>query len=136
MTLTSELKPGAAALSSVEMEAGAWLVRAPASVSLSETRSIEREVLRAAVAGRRTIVLDLAGVSELAAGLLGGILRMRRGLGAIGGRLVLVVDGPPVDVLVRVSVVQALVDVVGSVEDAAVLVASDAPRFRRAGVTG
>jgi hypothetical protein len=133
LPLTRELTPGAAALSAVETEAGAWLVRAPASVSLSVTRSIEREVLRAAVAGRRTIVLDLAGVSEFAAGLLGGILRMRRGLGAIGGRLVLVVDGPPVDVLVRVSVIQALVDVVGSVEDAAVLPAADTPRFRRPG---
>jgi anti-anti-sigma regulatory factor len=112
---------------------GASLISAHGRVALQETRVIEREALEAAVAGRRSIVLDLTDVTQLGPGLLGGILRMRRGLGAIGGRLVLVVDGPPADALVRVSVIQALVDVVPTIEDAAALLGPGGPRLRRSG---
>lgn len=109
------------AVSSQAFGDGACLVRACGAISLAETRAIEHAALRAAIAGRRTIVLDLTGVTDLGGGVLGGILRLRRGLGAIDGRLVLVVDGPPADVLIRISVIQILVDVVASVDDAAEL---------------
>jgi anti-anti-sigma regulatory factor len=126
-------RAGVLALPDGEPVPGASLISAHGRVALQETRVIEREALEAAVAGRRSIVLDLTDVTQLGPGLLGGILRMRRGLGAIGGRLVLVVDGPPADALVRVSVIQALVDVVRTIEDATALVAADGPRFRRSG---
>lgn len=108
----------------------AWLVAPRGEVFLRETRAIERAVLRAAIDGWRVVVLDLTGVATPGGGLLGGILRMRRGLGAIGGRLLLVVDGPPVDALVRVSVIEALVEVVPTVDAAVTLLAGTDQRFR------
>lgn len=118
-----EARGAAGAPSSQAFGDGACLIRACGAVALPETRAIEQAVIAAATGGRRAIVLDLTGVTDLGAGLLGGILRIRRGLGAIDGRLVLVVDGPPADALISVSVVQVLVDVVATVDEASALLA-------------
>jgi anti-anti-sigma regulatory factor len=93
------------------------------AVSLAETRALEGAVLESVLRGRRAVILDLRRVTHVGGGLLGGILRMRRGLTRVGGDLALVADGPPIDELVEVSVLRALVSVATTPEEALACVA-------------
>jgi anti-anti-sigma factor len=91
---------------------GTCVVTVSGPVALQEARRIERAVLDEVRCGRCRIVLDLRGITTLGTGLLGALLRMRRGLTRVDGDLVLVVDGPPADGLVQAAVLDALVPVV------------------------
>jgi anti-anti-sigma regulatory factor len=97
------------------------LVVAHGSVGLAETRTLEGAVLESVLRGRRTVIVDLRHVTHVGGGLLGGILRMRRGLTRVGGELALVADGPPIDELVEASVLRALVSVATTPEEALAL---------------
>jgi anti-anti-sigma regulatory factor len=94
------------------------LVVVRGSVSVAETRALEGAVLESVLRGRRTVILDLRRVTHVGAGLLGGILRMRRGLSGVDGQLALVADGSPIDELIDVSVLRALVRVAATPEEA------------------
>jgi anti-anti-sigma regulatory factor len=98
------------------------------AVSLAETRALEGAVLESVLRGRRAVILDLRRVTQVGGGLLGGILRMRRGLTRVGGELALVADGPPIDELVEVSVLRALVSVATTPEEALAFVADGSVR--------
>jgi hypothetical protein len=103
---------------SVDLAQSTSLVIVRGSIGVSETRALEGAVLESVLRGRRAVVLDLRGVTHVGAGLLGGILRIRRGLTGVDGRLVLVADGSPIDELVEVSVLRALVSVATTPEEA------------------
>lgn len=105
------------------------LVVVRGSVSLAETRALEGAVLESVLRGRRAVILDLRRVTRVGAGLLGGILRMRRGLTRVGGELALVVDGPPIAELVEASVLRALVSVATTPEEALACVADGSARW-------
>jgi anti-anti-sigma factor len=98
------------------------------AVSLAETRALEGAVLESVLRGRRAVILDLRRVTHVGGGLLGGILRMRRGLTRVGGELALVADGPPIGELVEVSVLRALVRVATTPEEALAFVADGSVR--------
>jgi anti-anti-sigma regulatory factor len=99
------------------------------SVGLAETRALEGAALESVLRGRRTIIVDLRRVTRVGAGLLGGILRMRRGLTGVDGHLALVVDGPPIDELVEATVLRALVGVATTPEDALACVGDGSARW-------
>jgi anti-anti-sigma regulatory factor len=99
------------------------------SVSIAETRAVEGTVLESVLRGRRTVILDLRRVTCVGAGLLGGILRMRRGLNGVNGELALVADGSPVDELVEASVLRALVSVATTPEEALACVDDGSARW-------
>lgn len=105
------------------------LVVVRGSVSLAETRALEGAVLESVLRGRRTVILDLRRVTCVGAGLLGGILRMRRGLTCVDGQIALVADGPPIDELVEASVLGALVSVATTPEEALASVADGSARW-------
>lgn len=105
------------------------LVVVRGSVSLAETRALEGAVLESVLRGRRAVILDLRGVTRVGAGLLGGILRMRRGLTCVDGQIALVADGPPIDELVEASVLRALVSVATTPEEALACVADGSARW-------
>jgi anti-anti-sigma regulatory factor len=107
----------------------ASLVVVRGSVSVAETRALEGAVLESILRGRRTVIVDLRHVTQVGAGLLGGILRMRRGLSGVAGELALVVDGPPIDELVEASVLRALVSVATTPEEALALVDAGTARW-------
>ena len=88
------------------------------TVGLVEARRLERVVVDELLAGDRLFVLDLRGVTRVDAGLLGVVLRMLRGLGAVGGRLVLVGAGGVTAEFIGVTALQALVDVASTPEEA------------------
>ncbi|MGZ4270122.1 MAG: STAS domain-containing protein [Solirubrobacteraceae bacterium] len=98
-------------LESVDLGAQACMVVVRGGVGVREARALQATALECVLRGRRAVVVDLRGVTHLGAGLLGSILRMRRGLSAVEGHLALVVDGPPVRELVEASVLRALVHV-------------------------
>ena len=68
-------------------------------------------------------MLDLASVTAVGPGLLGVLLRIRRGVTGVGGRLVLVVAGPPVSELVATSLLGRLIDVAPDRKRALALIA-------------
>ena len=78
------------------------------SVALPEARLLEGRALDAVRRGHRRIVVDLSAVSAIHAGLIGALLRIRRGLTRIDGELTLIVDGPPASELVRTARLDAL----------------------------
>jgi anti-anti-sigma factor len=93
------------------------------AVALAEARQLERDVLQGVRQGRTRVVVDLREVTEVGPGLLGVLLRLRRGITGVDGRFALVVAGPPVADFVRTTVLAALIDVAASPEEARVLVA-------------
>jgi anti-anti-sigma regulatory factor len=105
------------------------LVVVRGSVSLAETRALEGAVLESVLRGRRAVILDLRRVTHVGGGLLGGILRMRRGLTCVDGQIALVADGPPIDELVEASVLRALVSVATTPEEALACVAGRSARW-------
>jgi anti-anti-sigma regulatory factor len=96
----------------------ASLIVVRGSISIAETRALEGAALESVLRGRRTVIVDLRGVTRVGAGLLGGILRMRRGLTGVDGQLALIVDGSPIDELVEASVLRALVSVATTLDQA------------------
>jgi anti-anti-sigma factor len=99
------------------------LVVATGAVGLAEARRLEAGVLEGLRARRTSVVLDLAAVTAVGPGLLGVLLRIRRGVTGVGGRLVLVVAGPPVSELVETSLLGRLIDVAPDRERALALIA-------------
>lgn len=97
----------------VSSDAGATtqVVIAGGAVGLAQARRIEAVIVEGLCARRTAVVLDLTDVSAIGPGLLGVLLRVRRGVSAVGGRLVLVVAGPPVSELIATSLLGRLVDV-------------------------
>ena len=97
------------------------------AVALHEARELERGVLEGIRRGRTRVVLDLHEVTAVGPGLLGGLLRIRRGVTQVDGRLAMVVTGPPVSELVRATVLAALIDVAGDRDGALRLVGVGVP---------
>jgi anti-anti-sigma factor len=108
--------------------AATQVVAAGGVVGLAQARRIEAVIVEGLCARRTAVVLDLTGVSAVGPGLLGVLLRVRRGVGAVGGRLVLVVAGPPVSDLVATSLLGRLVDVAGDRERALELIGVEQPQ--------
>jgi anti-anti-sigma regulatory factor len=57
------------------------------------------------------VVIDLTSVTTVGPGLLGVLLRIRRGVSRVDGRLALVVSGPPTAELVATTLLGRLIDV-------------------------
>jgi anti-anti-sigma factor len=89
------------------------IVAAGGAVALAEARELERGVLAGIGRGRTRVVLDLTGVTDVGPGLLGVLLRVRRGVTRVEGALALVVAGPPVSDLVATTLLGRLIEVVG-----------------------
>jgi anti-anti-sigma factor len=96
------------------------------AVALPEARELERGVLEGVRQGRTRVVVDLRAVTEVGPGLLGVLLRIRRGITRVDGRLVLVVAGPPVEDLVRKTLLSVLIDVTDDRDAAVALVSAPA----------
>ena len=92
------------------------------TIAMTQARTLESEVLAGIRAGRTRVVLDLTGAAGTGPGLLGALLRIRRGVTRVGGRLALVVDGPPMSELVATSLLARLVHVTAGRESALALV--------------
>jgi hypothetical protein len=87
------------------------IVAAGGVVALWEARRLERRVVEGMCAGRTRVVVDLCDVTAVGPGLLGALLRIRRGVTRVDGRLALVVSGPPVSELVATTLLARLIDV-------------------------
>jgi anti-anti-sigma factor len=92
------------------------------AVSLHEARELERGVLAGMCRGRTRVVLDLSEVTLVGPGLLGVLLRIRRGVTRLDGQLAMVVAGPPVSDLVRATVLTSLIEIAGDRDSALELV--------------
>ena len=112
-------------LDSIAADAKTQVVAVGGTIAMAEARTLESHVLAGVRGGRTRVVLDLTRVVETGPGLLGALLRVRRGVTQVGGQLALVVDGPPVAELVATSLLVRLVDVTGDVESALALVRPD-----------
>ena len=102
---------------------GTQIVAAGGGIAIAEARQLERSVLDGISAGRTRVVLDLREVTAVGPGLLGALLRIRRGVTQVGGGLALVVSGPPVSELVETTLLARLIDVAGDPGRAVELVA-------------
>ena len=98
------------------------IATAGGAVALHEARELERGVVAGIGRGRTRVVLDLTGVTEVGPGLLGVLLRVRRGVTRVDGALALVVSGPPVSELVEATLLGKLIQVAEDVEQALALV--------------
>ncbi len=72
--------------------------------------------------GRTRVVIDLTEVTEVGPGLLGVLLRLRRGVTRVGGTVALVSAGPPVSDLVATTLLAVLIQVAGDRTQALALV--------------
>ena len=98
------------------------IATAGGAIALHEARELERGVVAGIGRGRTRVVLDLTGVTEVGPGLLGVLLRVRRGVTRVDGALALVVSGSPVSELVEATLLGRLIQVAGDVEQALTLV--------------
>ena len=71
------------------------------------------------------MVLDLAAVTEVGPGLLGVLLRVRRGVTRVEGALALVIAGPPCRNLVATTLLGGLIQVAGDQAHALALVGAE-----------
>jgi anti-anti-sigma regulatory factor len=101
---------------------GVQIASAGGGVALAEARRLELGVLDGVRQGRTRVVIDLSEVSEVGPGLLGALLRIRRGLTRVGGQFALVVAGPPVAELVQTTVLAVLIDIAADRDEALALV--------------
>lgn len=92
------------------------------AIALQEARDLERGIIAGIGNGRTRVVLDLADVTEVGPGLLGVLLRVRRGVTRVDGALALVVSGPPVSELVETTLLGSLIEVAGDRAQALALV--------------
>jgi anti-anti-sigma factor len=104
---------------------GAQVASITGAVALHEARELERGVIAGIRHGRTRVVLDLHGVTDVGPGLLGVLLRIRRGITQIDGRLAIVVAGPPVSDLVRTTVLAALIDIADDRDDALAIIGAN-----------
>jgi anti-anti-sigma factor len=102
------------------------IAAAGGAIALHEARQIERGVVAGIAQGRTRVVLDLARVTEVGPGLLGVLLRVRRGVTRVGGTLAIVIAGPPVSDLVETTLLGALIQVAGDRTQALELVGAAA----------
>lgn len=109
-------------LDSIAADAKTQVVVVSGTIAMTEARLLESRVIAGVRGGRTRVVLDLTAVAEAGPGLLGALLRVRRGVTRVGGQLALVVDGPPVSELVATSLLARVVDVTGDRESALALV--------------
>ena len=89
------------------------IVAAGGAVALTEARRLERGIVAGISQGRTRVVVDLTEVTDVGPGLLGVLLRLRRGVTRVGGTLALVVAGPPVSDLVETTLLATLIQVAG-----------------------
>ena len=104
------------------------IAAAGGAVALTEARRLERGIVAGISHGRTRVVLDLTKVTAVGPGLLGVLLRLRRGVTRVGGTLVLVVAGPPVSDLVETSFLATLIQVAGDRTQALALVGEEEER--------
>jgi anti-anti-sigma factor len=109
-------------LDAIAADARTQVIVVRGAIALHEARAIQTRVMNGIFAGRTRVVLDLTGVSATGSGLLGVLLRIRRGVTRVDGRLALVVEGPPVSDLVATSLLARLIDVTSERADALALV--------------
>jgi anti-anti-sigma factor len=102
------------------------IVAAGGALALHEARELERAIVAGIGRGRTRVVVDLTDVTDVGPGLLGVLLRVRRGVTGVGGSLALVVAGPPVSGLVNTTLLASLIQVAGERAQALVLVGEDA----------
>ena len=114
--------PGGFTLDSIAADAKTQVVAVGGTIAMTEARTLESQVIAGIRGGRTRVVLDLTGIADTGPGLLGALLRVRRGVTRVGGKLALVVDGPPVSELVATSLLARLVDVTADRESALALV--------------
>jgi anti-anti-sigma factor len=107
------------------------IVAARGAVELHESRELERGIIAGIAQGRTRVVVDLSDVTDVGPGLLGALLRVRRGVTRVGGSLALVVAGPPVSDLVATTLLASLIQVADDRTRALLLVGED-PRMRAA----
>jgi anti-anti-sigma factor len=100
------------------------LVIAGGAIGLPEARRLEAAVVDGLRQRRMAVVIDLTSVTTIGPGLLGVLLRIRRGVSSVGGRLALVVTGPPVTALVETTLLGRLIDVAPEREQAMALVSA------------
>ena len=74
------------------------------------------------------MVVNLSEVTDVGPGLLGVLLRVRRGVTRVGGTLALVVAGPPGSDLVETTLLATLIQVAGDRTEALALVGAGAER--------
>lgn len=87
------------------------IVAARGALELHESRELERGIIAGIAQGRTRVVVDLSDVTDVGPGLLGVLLRVRRGVTRVGGSLVLVVAGPPVSDLIATTLLASLIQV-------------------------
>ena len=107
----------------VDADAETQVIALGGTVAMTEALRLESQVIEGIRAGRTRVVIDLTRVTATGPGLLGALLRIRRGVTRVGGRLALVVDGPPVSELVATSLLARLVQVTTDRERALAFVA-------------
>lgn len=118
-------------LESNDFGQGRSLVAVHGTVGAPEARALEAATLESVLRGRRTVIVDLRGVTDVGAGLVGSILRMRRGLSGVRGDLALVVDRGPAVALVQATVLRVLVAVAATPELALEAIAPAPESFER-----
>ena len=104
------------------------IAAAGGAVALAEARRLERGIVAGISQGRTRVVVDLSEVTDVGPGLLGSLLRVRRGVTRVGGMLALVVAGPPVSDLVETTLLGTLIQVAGERTEALALVGAGAER--------
>jgi len=117
-------------LSTLELSAAgrdAQIAAARGAVGLHEARELERGIIAGIGQGRTRVVIDLTDVTDVGPGLLGVLLRVRRGVTRVGGSLALVVAGPPVSDLVETTLLASLIQVAGDRTRALMLVGERPP---------
>lgn len=87
------------------------IVAARAPSSCTSRRELERAIIAGIAQGRTRVVVDLSDVTDVGPGLLGVLLRVRRGVTRVGGSLALVVAGPPVSDLIATTLLASLIQV-------------------------
>ena len=112
---------GGFTLDSIAAGAKTQVLVVAGTVAMTEARTLESQVFFGIRGGRTRVVLDLSNVAGTGPGLLGALVRLRRGVTRVGGRLALVVDGPPVSELIATTLAR-LIDVTPDRESALALV--------------
>lgn len=98
------------------------IAAAGGAVGLYEARDLERAIVVGIGQGRTRVVVDLTDVTEVRPGLLGALLRLRRGITRVGGAVALVSAGPPISGLVETTLLAVLIQVAGTRTEALALV--------------
>jgi hypothetical protein len=72
-------------LDSIAADARTQVVAVGGTIAMTEARTLESQVVAGIRAGRTRVVLDLTGVADAGPGLLGALLRIRRGVTRVAG---------------------------------------------------